>query len=139
MEAMQSDDGLFLPDIIFSDDESYAMVPEATLRSAGLHDVEESVIEAALPYFVDKQSTEPFLSPVKMSEEKFGTVPKTYIRTTLDRVTTPALQDRLISNWNVDVVYNLESGHFPNFSVPAELAELLLLSANEAEKKAVNQ
>lgn len=139
MEAMQSDDGLFLPDLVFSEDQSYAMVPEATLRSAGLHDVEQSVIEEVLPYFVEKQSTEPFLSPVKMSEEKFGTVPKTYIRTTLDRVTTPALQDRMIGNWNVEVVHDLEAGHFPNFSVPQELAELLLLSAPEAEKLAANQ
>ena len=139
MDAMQSDDGLFLPNIVFSEDQSYAMVPEATLRSAGLHDVENGVIEEVLPYFVEKQSTEPFLSQVRMSEEKFGTVPKTYIRTTLDRVTTPALQDRMIGNWNVEVVHNLESGHFPNFSVPKELAELLLLSATEAEKLVVSQ
>lgn len=134
MEAMQSDNGLFLPDIIFSEDQSYAMVPEKTLRSAGLHDVEENVINEVLPYFVEKQSTEPFLSKVRVSETKFGTVPKTYIRTTLDKVTTPALQDRMISTWNVDVVHNLESGHFPNFSVPQELAKLLLLSAKKFGK-----
>ena len=54
---------------------------------------------------------------------------KTYIRTTIDRVTTPDLQDRMIENWQVDEVHNLVSGHFPAFSVPQKLAELMLYEA----------
>ena len=66
------------------------------------------------------------MSPVAMTAEKFGTVKKTYIRTTIDRVTTPDLQDRMIENWKVEQVHNLVSGHFPAFSVPQKLAELML-------------
>ncbi|MFK8048344.1 MAG: alpha/beta fold hydrolase [Halioglobus sp.] len=126
LEAMQSDDGEFLPNIIFSEDESYATLPEETLRSAGFHDVDEQVIERFLPLIVEKQSTEPFMAPVVVTAENFGTVHKTYIRTTIDRVTTPDLQDRMIESWPVDVVHNLVSGHFPAFSVPQKLAELML-------------
>ncbi|NKB98965.1 MAG: alpha/beta fold hydrolase [Pseudomonadales bacterium] len=133
LAAMQSDDGEFLPNIVFSDDGTYATLPEQTLRSAGLHDVSEDTISQVLPMVVEKQATEPFMSEVSMSEERFGRVPKTYIRTTLDRVTTPALQDRMISNWQVENVYDLESGHFPAFSVPDELAEVLIASAGSAQ------
>ena len=126
LEAMQSDDGEFLPNIVFSDDQSYATLPEATLRSAGFHDVDEKVIQRFLPLIVEKQATEPFMAKVSLSEENFGGVPKTYIRTSIDRVTTPALQDRMIANWNVEVVHDLASGHFPAFSVPEKLANLLL-------------
>lgn len=126
LEAMQSDNGEFFPNIIFSEDGSYATLPEATLRDAGFHDVDEKVIKRFLPLIVEKQSTEPFMSPVAMTTESFGSVRKTYIRTTIDRVTTPALQDRMIKNWNVDEVYSLVSGHFPAFSVPQKLAELML-------------
>ena len=129
LEAMQSDNGEFLPNIIFSEDQSYATLPEATLRSAGFHDVDESVIQRFLPLIVEKQSTEPFMAKVTVTEQNFGSVPKTYIRTSIDRVTTPALQDRMIANWEVETVHHLESGHFPALSMPGKLADLLLLSA----------
>jgi hypothetical protein len=75
---------------------------------------------------VERQSTEPFMAKVVVSDKNFGTVPKTYIRTTIDKVTTPGLQDRMIANWEVETVHNLDSGHFPAFSVPEKLAELML-------------
>jgi pimeloyl-ACP methyl ester carboxylesterase len=132
LEAMQSDTGEFLPNIVFSEDQSYATLPEETLRKAGFHDVDEKVIQQVLPNIVEKQSTDPFLAKVMVGEENFGSVPKTYIRTTIDKVTTPDLQDRMIANWKVDVVQNLEAGHFPAFSVPKELADLLLQASSEA-------
>ena len=126
LEAMQSDTGEFLPNIVFSEDGSYATMPVATMRSAGFHDVDEQVIQRVIPLLVERQATEPFMSPVAMTEENFGSVHKTYIRTTIDRVTTPDLQDRMIENWQVNEVHNLVSGHFPAFSVPQKLAELML-------------
>ena len=53
--------------------------------------------------------------------------------TTIDKVTSPALQDRMIANWNVEAMHNLKSGHFPAFSAPKELAELLLKSVRKSE------
>lgn len=126
LEAMQSDSaGELLPEIVFSDDQSYASVSEETLRRVGFHDVEESVIERILPLMADQQATEPFMAKVVVSEANFGSVPKSYIRTGIDKVTSPALQDRMISNWRVETVHDLESGHFPAFSVPDKLANLL--------------
>ncbi len=138
LEAMQSDDGEFLPNIIFADDNSYAMLPEQTLRSAGFHDVKEEVIQQVLPTLVEKQSTEPFMAQVSVSSARFGSVPKSYIRCTIDRVTTSALQDRMIENWAVDSVYDLLSGHFPAFSVPGELADLMQRAVNDANQPQVS-
>ncbi len=127
LEAMQSDaEGEFLPEIVFSDDQTYATVPEQALRSIGFHDVEETVIQRVLPLMTEQQATEPFMAKVVVSEENFGSVPKTYIRTTIDKVTSPALQDTMIANWGVETVHDLESGHFPAFSVPEKLAGLML-------------
>jgi len=83
---MQSDpDGEFLPEIIFSEDQGCAIVPELTLRSIGFHDVEERVIGRVLPLMVEQQATEPLMAKVVVRDEKFGSVPKTYIRTTIDK------------------------------------------------------
>ena len=35
----------------------------------------------------------------------------------------------MIANWEVDSVFELESGHFPTSSVPGELADTLLRAA----------
>lgn len=128
LETMQGDTGgEFFPRVEFSDDQSFATVPVEALRSVGFHDVEEEVIEQVLPLMVERQATEPFMAKVVVSQERFGSVPKTYIRTSLDKVTTPELQDRMIANWDVDSVLRIESGHFPLFSAPEKLAELLMV------------
>ena len=130
LEAMQSDsEGEFYPQLVFSDDQSYATVPEQTLRTVGFHDVEARIIDRVLPLLHEKQATEPFLAKAVLSEAKFGTVPKSFIRTGIDRVTSPDLQDRMIANWETETVHKIESGHFPAFSVPVELAELLLAAS----------
>lgn len=127
LEAMQRDpDGEFLPALTFSEDQSYAMAAEPILRNIAFHDVEEEDIRHALPLMAAKQATEPFMAKVIVSEGKFGSVPKTYVRTTIDKITSPALQDEMIANWDVDTVRVLPSGHFPTLSMPGELVEAML-------------
>lgn len=126
-EAMQSDlEGEFLPKITYAEDESYAISSEEIFREVGWHDVSEEAIQRFKPITATNQATAPLMSKVVLSAANFGSVPKTFIRTTIDKMTTPTLQTRMISNWPVEAVYDLESGHFPLFSVPEKLANLLL-------------
>lgn len=126
LEAMKRDpDGEFLPELAFSEDQSYATASEQTLRDIAFHDVEEQGIRHSLPLMAERQATEPFMAAVVVSDEKFGSVPKTYIRTTIDKITSPALQDEMIANWDVESVHVLPSGHFPMLSMPEKLAEAL--------------
>lgn len=130
MEAMEGDAGSeVLKEVKFSDDQSLATLPEPALRRIGFHDVDEPEIRRILPMMAEGQTTEPFLAKVELSEPRFGSVPKTYIRTSIDRMISPAQQDAMIANWAVDSVFDLKSGHFPTSSVPEELAALLLQSA----------
>lgn len=127
LEAMQRDpDGEFLPELTFSEDQSYATASEETLRTIAFHDVGDEAIRHALPRMAEKQATEPFMANVAVSEKNFGSVPKTYIRTTIDKITSPALQDAMIVNWDVEAVHVLPSGHFPTLSMPERLADALL-------------
>ena len=127
MEAMESDvDAETLPEILFSEDQTYATLPEKALRKIGFHDLSEGAIKRVLPLMAEWQSTEPFMAQVSLSHKKFGSVPKTYIRTSIDKMVSPVLQETMINNWIVDSVFELKSGHFPAFSVPSELAGYLL-------------
>jgi len=130
LEAMQRDPGgEFLPELIFSDDQGSAEALEITWRNKAFHDVEEVRILETLPLLLGVyQATEPFMAKVTVSEDRFGSVPKDYIRTSIDKMVSPILQSEMLENWNVDQVYTLQSGHFPTLSVPEELAELILQS-----------
>lgn len=55
LEAMQSDgDGKFFPEVIFSEDQSYATVSVQTLRRVGFHDVDENIIQRVLPLMAEQ-------------------------------------------------------------------------------------
>jgi pimeloyl-ACP methyl ester carboxylesterase len=140
LEAMQSDaDGEVLPEIVFSDDQANATLPGPALRRIGFHDIKESLIPRFLPLMAEWQATEPFMAKVVLSDENFGSVPKMFIRTSIDKMVSPALQDTMIANWEVESVLDLESGHFPAFSVPEKLAELMLQAASVAPVRLVSK
>lgn len=129
-DAMESDGakGAF-PEIEFSDDGAFATLPELALRRIGLHDVDDGEVERILPLMAKWQSSEPFQTRLVLSEENFGSVSKSYVRTNIDRMISPALQDAMIANWEVDSIFDLQSGHFPTSSKPKELADVLLRAA----------
>jgi pimeloyl-ACP methyl ester carboxylesterase len=124
---MQSDaGGQLLAHLEFSEDQTYVTVPKDAVKSVLLHDVKEPErLARFLPHFGMRQATEPFASKASLTEAAFGSVPKTYIRASIDKVLSPALQSEMIKNWSVDLVLTLESGHFPLMSVPQNLISAL--------------
>ncbi len=137
LETMQSDaDGQLLPKLVFSEDQSYATATDDVWREVAFHDATAAAIAAALPRLSDRQSTDPFTANLELTAARFGTVPKHYIRTSIDRILTPALQDRMLANWQVDGVTTLEAGHFPALSMPNELASAMLAIAETAASAA---
>jgi len=124
---MQSDEaGELLPKLEFSADQTYVTVGPEAVKQTLLHDVlEPKRLEAFLPHFAMKQATEPFMFAAELTEKSFGSVPKTYVRASIDRVLSPSLQDKMVTNWKVDRVLTLESGHFPLMSIPQRLIEVI--------------
>ena len=124
---MKSDaGGELLPKLVFSADQSYVTVEQDDVKSILLHDVKEPERLESLARKLDmKQATEPFMAAIGLTDEAFGSIPKTYVRASLDKVMSTALQDRMISAWKVDQVFTLESGHFPMMSMPDRFIEII--------------
>jgi hypothetical protein len=64
-------------------------------------------------------------TPVHTTAARWGSVPRAYVRTTLDRCLTPALQDHMLRALPCDPVLELAADHSPFLSRPAELADAL--------------
>jgi len=60
------------------------------------------------------------------TQERYYSVPRVYIRTSLDKAVKPHFQDRYIAANPPTEVLHLESDHSPFFSAPKELHQHLL-------------
>ena len=127
LSLMESDsDGQLLPRIVFSEDQSTATVGVETLEEVFLHDIEHGPERQRLAEKLRvAQAVQPFLATAELSESRFGAIPKFYIRCSLDRILSPALQDRMIEGWNVERVFELEAGHLPILSMPEQVAHAI--------------
>lgn len=126
-EIMQSDGGSELPAYtrVHQKNRTIVLDPEAVPKVM-LNDVSDKAeIERMLPLFSIQQPAMPFSAAIELSDARFGSVPKFYIRASLDKVIPPSLQDKMINNWPVEHVFDLQSGHFPFVSMPESLACLM--------------
>ncbi len=121
---MQNDENdVLLKKTQFSDDKSYATISTDDawhIFSLDMNDKER--LEKLIPDYLIKQATQPFLPSTEVSLENLGSIPKYYIRASLDQALSPSLQDQIISNWRLEQVFTLESGQV------ASLSPLLLKS-----------
>jgi pimeloyl-ACP methyl ester carboxylesterase len=67
----------------------------------------------------------PLVTPLKVTAQRFGSVPRAYIECLQDRTVTLAAQRRMQADLPCDPVLTLDSDHSPFLSHPQELARLL--------------
>jgi hypothetical protein len=116
---------------------SYVTVGPEAVKSVLLNDVTNPErLASFLPHFAMQQASEPFIVPAELTDEAFGSVPKTYVRASVDKALSPALQDEMLKNWSIEQVFTLESGHFPLMSIPQSLIEVLHATTSDSVAQA---
>lgn len=68
----------------------------------------------------------PLVTPLDITPERQGRVPRAYVETTLDRVISLAAQRRMQAALPCDPVFTLETDHSPFLSQPEALARILI-------------
>lgn len=111
-----------------SDDAAY----RARTAEAFFNDLDGADRLACASLLTPDVPAQPMATPIAITRERWGALPRHYVRCLRDRAIRPALQDRFIAEAdaftpaNRTVVHTLDSGHSPFFSQPQALAELLL-------------
>lgn len=77
-----------------------------------------------------REPVQPALTRLRLSQDRYGRVPRAYIRLTQDKAVSVALQDRLLAETQVDRVESIEASHSAYFSQPDKLAETILKLAS---------
>ncbi len=103
---------------------SHTLQPE--IYKEGLyHDCEDHITELA-KLLLSHESVESGVTPLQLTNEKFGSVRRFYIECTEDRAVTPFIQQKMYSETVCEKVYKMPTSHSPFFSQPEELCDLFI-------------
>jgi pimeloyl-ACP methyl ester carboxylesterase len=96
----------------------------ASYREALYHDCPNEIVELANVLLEPEPNWAGF-TPLELTRERYGRVPRIYIECAQDRAVTPTLQRRMIDDSPCVSVLRLDSGHSPFFSQPDKLVDAL--------------
>ncbi len=123
--SMQDLEGVLKPYVTFHEESNATTLASPIYREGLYADCGEDIIALANVLL----RPEPFdsaVTPLRLSDEKFGSVPRIYIECTNDKAVGPAIQRRMYSEMPCEKVYTMNTSHSPFFSRPAELAAILM-------------
>ena len=123
--AQTDEKALVLPNLEFSEDQSYATVKDEAIKPAFYADCSDEDIAWAKSKLV-KQAGAPFATPVNTTAENWGNIPRVYIECTGDQAISHAVQQQMYTNLPCEQVITMTTHHSPFLSAPDELAGHLL-------------
>jgi pimeloyl-ACP methyl ester carboxylesterase len=100
------------------------MLDPAMVREAFYGDCDAQTVAFASERLAP-EPLKPLVSPVRVTGERFGSLPRAYIECTRDRTVSLACQRRMQAALPCDPVITLQSDHSPFLSHPDELAAAL--------------
>lgn len=99
--------------------------PEA-IREVFYADCSDEDVERARSLLVPEVSTRPVTTPVRLTPERFGHLPRAYIECSRDQAIRLPTQRRMHQATPCQWVITMDTGHSPFFAAPRELANHLL-------------
>lgn len=70
-------------------------------------------LKAKLPDLILDEPVTPLVTPVHVTDGRFGQVDKVYVHTSVDQVISAGFQARMVANTSVRKTITLETGHLP--------------------------
>lgn len=131
----QESDSLIKPNLILPEDQSYVTLREEAIKEIFYEDCSDEDVVRAKSLMVLEPAA-PITTPISITEENFGRVPRVYIECLHDRAISPSLQKKMYTALSCLKVISMNTSHSPFFSAPEELATHLTLEfEQEAYKK----
>ena len=121
--SLQDTNGILKPYVRMNEDGTgHTLEPE--IYKEGLYaDCEDSITDLA-KLLLSEESVETGITPLELTEENYGRVPRVYIECTEDKAVTPFIQRKMYTETPCEKVYSLPTSHSPFFSRPKELVDI---------------
>ena len=117
---------LLRPNVVLSEDESYVMVKEEALKEVFYADCLDKDVEWAKSLLFPREPTSPRATPITISENNFGQIPRVYIECLGDKAINPSVQKAMHMALPCEKVITMNTSHSPFLSAPEELSRHLL-------------
>lgn len=121
--AVHDVDSLVLPNLFFDPHGHWDMLNAEAYEPALYADCAVEDIALAHSLLIPEPAL-PSRTPIKISDGRYGTIPRTYIELLQDRAVTPTLQKRMHSAIPCEI-RSMDASHSAYFSKPDELARHL--------------
>ncbi|WP_268846144.1 alpha/beta fold hydrolase [Flavobacterium aestivum] len=121
--SLQDVNGVLKPYVTrFPETNSHTLQPE--IYKEGLyHDCDDSIFQMA-KMILSHESAITANTPMQLTNENFGSVPRYYIECTEDKAVTPFIQQKMYTETVCEKVYQMQTSHSPFFSKPQELCDI---------------
>jgi pimeloyl-ACP methyl ester carboxylesterase len=117
--------GLLKPYVTRFEETNSHTLQSSIFREGLYHDCPDYIVDLA-KVLLSHEPVESAITPLQLTDENFGRVPRIYIECTEDRAVTPFIQRKMYSELPCARVYSLKASHSPFFSQPVELTNILL-------------
>jgi pimeloyl-ACP methyl ester carboxylesterase len=108
-----------------NDEEGYLSLADEGIQPSFYHDCSADDVAFAKARLTPRQAAAPFATPLALSAERFGRVPRVYIECLHDRAVPPAVQRQMYTAMPCAQVISLETSHSPFLAAPELLAKAL--------------
>ena len=111
---------------VVAPDYSYAEILAADQARVFANDGTEEQ-QARLMASMIREPLGPIATPITLSSANFGSVLKVYVRTLQDVTVSTSLQTSMIERAGIETFVDIDTGHAPYLTQPAELASAILM------------
>ena len=126
--ALGDTESLIVANLDLNEAEGWHMLKEEAFQDALCGDC--SAADVALAHaLLTPEPNAPVGTPLQLSDENFGRIPRVYIETLQDRGVTPGVQKKMYTATPCQQVLSLNTSHSPFLSAPQSLVEHLLTAA----------
>jgi pimeloyl-ACP methyl ester carboxylesterase len=122
--ALSDPDSLIISNTVVNQEQGSTMLKAEAFRDALYGDCpqEDIVLATAL---LTPEPIAPSATPLSLSEEHFGRIPRVYIETRQDKGVTPTLQKKMYTVTPCQQIISMDTSHSPFLSQPEQLASHL--------------
>ena len=121
--SIQDTTGVLKPYVtMYENLNAHTLQPE--IYKEGLYaDCEDDITELA-KVLLSHEPVESGITPLQLTEQNFGRIPRVYIECTEDKAVTPFIQRKMYTETPCEKVYSIPTSHSPFFSRPQKLTDI---------------
>ncbi len=120
----QDTEGVLKPYVIRHPESASHSLRSEIYKDGLYHDCEDTIVQLA-KLLLSKEPVASAITPLQLTQEKYGIVPRYYIECAEDRAVTPVIQRKMYKEMPCEEVYTMRTVHSPFFSKPGELCTIL--------------